>query len=87
MSEHTISDEANSIEASIFSVHATPFEDLKRDLQHQLKPLVSGSLRTAKRAHDTGYKWLDNTAEEIRRIRRLIAELDAAIEFEKAKGG
>ena len=87
MSEHTFNSEANSIEGSIFNIHATPFEDLKRDLQHQLKPLLSGTMRTAKRAHDTGYQWLDNTSEEIRRIRRLIADLDAAIQSEKAKGG
>ena len=79
MSEHTFSSQPAALEGSKFVTHATPFEELKRELQQQLNPLLAGNLRTAKRTHDTGYKWLDNTAEEIRRIRRLIADLEAAM--------
>jgi len=51
----------------------------RRRIFAQLEPLEDGTVHTGKRGPATGDAWIDTTNDEIQRLRKEVANIDAVI--------
>ena len=62
-------------------------EKERRRVFAQLEPLEEGIVHTGKRELSTGGAWIDTTNEEIQRLRKEVANLDAMIAKQRQRTG
>lgn len=59
----------------------------RRRLFALLEPLEDGTVHTGKRTPTTGDIWIDTTNDEIQRLRKEVANIDAVIAKNRARAG
>jgi hypothetical protein len=54
-------------------------ESERRRIFERLEPLEDGTIQMGRRGPETGGVWVDTTTEDIQRLRKALANIDAAL--------